>query len=262
MKLTPWRKSALVAAALLATGATRADTTNEADKLTREWINTRLETEKLKSDWTYGREIMTSTLHGLNERAAELEKQLADRKAKHADEDAELAALRDRKSEAIGKQAQVTSAIAEVAHQALALRPTLPPRLSDALDVAYSSLAAADAGSPEQMQLAMTVINRCIQFNRTITYDEEAIALPGEPRPKMLEVIYWGLSQAYAVDRQANRAWRGSAQDTNWSWQPLESSAADVAALIDMYNDKAEPAFVSLRAQIKKSSEPFSAHRP
>jgi hypothetical protein len=60
------------------------------------------------------------------------------------------------------------------------------------------------------MQLAMTVLNRCALFNRTVTCGDEVLTISGEQGAKSLEVIYWGLSHAYALDRAAGKAWYGA----------------------------------------------------
>ncbi len=247
---------------LVLAGSVHADAPDANEALVRDWIKTRMEVARLKSDWAYGQRLMATTLHQLDERADDLEKQLADRKAKRADEAKDLEALRAKKTDALASETQVNAAVAGIASQVLALRPTLPPRLSDALDVAYSSLGRADLSAADQMQLSMSILNRCIQFDHTITCGEEVISPNGEARAKMLEVIYWGLSQGYAVDRPAHHAWRGSVQAGHWTWQALPDGAAEIAQLVDICNDKAEPVFVAVAAQVKKSPTATAAPAP
>jgi hypothetical protein len=100
------------------------------------------------------------------------------------------------------------------------------------------------------MQAVFTVLNRCLLFNRIVTSGEEVLNPEGEPAPRMLEVLYWGLSRGYALDRAAGKAWLGSPGPSGWKWEAHFESAPQVAALIAIYDDKAEPDFVLLPAAI------------
>jgi hypothetical protein len=104
------------------------------------------------------------------------------------------------------------------------------------------------------MQMVMTILNRCAQFNRTVTCDEEVLTIAGEPGSKSLAVIYWGLSHGYALDRAAGKAWLGAPGPGGWQWTPAPEAARQVAALIAVHNDKAEPEFVAVPAQLAHPS--------
>jgi hypothetical protein len=98
------------------------------------------------------------------------------------------------------------------------------------------------------MQYALTVLNRCAQFNRTITCGEEVVTVDGAA--KSLEVIYWGLSHGYALDRSAGKAWLGTPSSGRWQWEPLDGAVREVTRLIDIYHDKADPEFVMVPARL------------
>jgi hypothetical protein len=132
------------------------------------------------------------------------------------------------------------------------LRPALPPRLSEALEMAFRSLENPGLPAGERMQLAMSVLNRCAQFNRTITVGEDVLSLDGAAPAKSLEVIYWGLSHGYAVDRTARKAWVGAPRNGSWRWEPTPDSFENVARLIAVANDKADPDFVLVPATVTR----------
>jgi hypothetical protein len=100
------------------------------------------------------------------------------------------------------------------------------------------------------MQLAMTVLNRCALFDRTVTSGEEVLTIDGETGAKSLDVIYWGLSHAYALDRGAQKAWYGSPGPHGWQWEARADAVRPVERLIAIYNDKADPDFVSVPATL------------
>ncbi len=72
--------------------------------------------------------------------------------------------------------------------------------------------------------------------------------------PQMLEVIYWGLSHGYALDRTSGKAWFGSPGSGNWQWEPIPDGAKAVAQLIAIYDGKDEPRFIEAPARLKNSS--------
>jgi hypothetical protein len=104
------------------------------------------------------------------------------------------------------------------------------------------------------MQLVMTILNRCAQFNRVVTSGEDVLSIEGEPGPKSLEVIYWGLSHGYALDEKAGKAWYGSPGPKGWQWEPLADGARPVSKLIAIYGDRADPDFVAVPARLGQPS--------
>jgi len=116
--------------------------------------------------------------------------------------------------------------------------------------MSYRSLGDANLAAGERMQLAMTILNRCSLFNRTVTSGEEVLTIDGESGAKSLDVIYWGLSHGYALDGAAGKAWYGSPGPRGWQWEPANEAARPVARLIAIYNDKADPDFVSVPATL------------
>src|SRR5690606_4965264 len=70
--------------------------------------------------------------------------------------------------------------IGKLAAQLVALRPALPPRLSAALELPYRSVAAPDLAVAERFRHAMTILNRCNQFNQSFVLAEEILPVaPG-----------------------------------------------------------------------------------
>ena len=102
------------------------------------------------------------------------------------------------------------------------------------------------------MQLLMTMLNRCALFNHTVTSGEEVLTIEGEPGTKSLEVIYWGLGHAYALDRAAGKAWYGSPGQKGWQWDPRPEAVKPVTRLVAIYNDKADPDFVAVPAWVSQ----------
>lgn len=239
---------------LSALPAPGADPIQEVGKTASDWVKTRAETVRLETSWKQDRTLLTGTVSGLKERTTRLEEQRDHLLARTAEERAELATLTAKLAHSREDFQATEARLKELTAQVLHLRPRLPPRLSSALDLSYRSLANADTSPSERMQLVMTVLNRCAQFNQAITHGEETLELPGEGGPKSVEVIYWGLSHGYALDRAADKAWLGTPGAERWAWAPLEGGTRAVTELIAIRRDEADPQLVLVPARLKTPS--------
>jgi hypothetical protein len=219
-------------------------------KAATEWVKTRAETVRLESDWGTQRELLESTVSALNDRAGRLEDERNNLQAKTAKDRSELESLQTKNRAAADGLQVVGTRLTAVGESLIQLRPSLPPRLSAALEMSYRSLAGSELGLAERMQLTMTVLNRCAQFNRIVTGGEEVLTIDGEGGAKSFEVIYWGLSHGYALDRAGGKAWCGSPGPQGWRWEACPNAARQVAELIAIYNDKTEPVFVAVPAKL------------
>lgn len=230
------------------------DPVDKVGKAATEWVKTRAETVRAETEWAGQRGLMESMVKAVDERARLTEEKIEHEKARTAQEREELDALEARNGLAAAGLQSTEARLKALAQELADLRPQLPTRLSAALELPFRSLA--DGGLPvgDRMQHAMTILNRCAQFNRTITFDEEVLTLDGESAPKSLEVIYWGLSHGYALDRAAGKVWLGSPGAQGWRWTAHSAAAAEVARLIAIATDKADPDFIVTPATLTHAS--------
>jgi len=227
-----------------------ADPLKSGEKAAGEWIRTRLETARLDSEWLSERPLLESTVDGLRERAATLEEKRDHLTAKTAKDREDADAMRAKNKAAADDLGTAEARLKALVGKLAELRPMLPPRLSAALELPYRSLANPGLSVGERMQLTITVLNRCSQFNRSVTCGEEVLSIEGEQGAKSLQVIYWGLSHAYALDQATGRAWYGSPGPRGWQWDPRPDAGRPVARLIAVYTDKADPDFVAVPASL------------
>jgi hypothetical protein len=227
-----------------------ADPIEEVGKTASEWVKTRAETVRLEKDWEQDRVLLESTLTALKERGERLKEKRDHLLAATADERTEQASLNTKLTEARQTLVSTEQRLLALADKVQALRPKLPPRLAEALEMSYRSLAGKELSPGERMQLVMTVLNRCAQFNMDITHGEEVLTLPGEPAAKSVEVIYWGLSHGYALDRAGAKAWLGAPGPDGWRWEPLAGAAPAVAELLAVRRDEADPRLIPVPAKL------------
>jgi len=232
-----------------------AETLEDLEKIAGEWVKVRLETVRLESDWKFEQGILGSTVESLQERAAALEEKRANLAAKTAKDREETETLRARSTSAANDLQIFETRLKTLSDRLLALRPNLPPRLADALEMSFRSLSENISNPGERMQLAMNVLNRCTQFNHMITAGEEVLTI--DQNSRAFETIYWGLSHGYALDRAAGKVWLGSPGPQGWRWEPQPSAVAAVTRLIAIVNDKADPDFVAVPARLVGGATPL-----
>ena len=223
-------------------------------KATAVWVKARLEISRLETEWSTDHQLLESTVNGLNDRAQTLEAKRDFLQAKTAKDREELGILAATEKSALAGVKEMDERATALSTRLVTLRRSLPPRLSAALEMSYRSLASPVLGVSERMQLNLNVLNRCAQFNRTITCEEELLELNRGTAPRLLEVLYWGLGQAYALDHTSGQAWWGKPGPEGWQWEPLPGPAAPVATLMAIYRDKAEPDFITLPARVRHGS--------
>jgi len=240
----------LIAAAALCVSLVRGASTDPVDALATlslDWARTRSEAVRAEATWASQRELLDSTINALEERARELESKRDLLKAKTAKDSGELDNLEIENQRLDAQFGRLEKALKAIDERFLKLRPQLPPRLSQALELPFRSLAEPDLAASSRMAHTITLISRCAQFNRTVSFGEEIIAAPGEAQPKLLQTVYWGLSHGYAYDRGAHKAWIGGPAPAGWAWLPC-ADEAPVRELIATFDEKAEPKFVAVPA--------------
>jgi len=214
-------------------------------ELVDQWAQLRQETVQLEEDWEWKRGIIENNTHALQERQETIRKEVALIEATSSSELRQLDELQDKATDAQTSLNEMSEALETVSAQLLELRPQLPPRLSRALELPFLSLGDDALPPGERMQLVITVFNRCAEFNKSVQLSQEPVVVDSGEEI-MLEVLYWGLAQAYALDRQAGTAYRGFPENGTWVWVSEPGIAGKVAQAIDIFNEDQDPSFVTL----------------
>lgn len=244
--------SAAVGACLTNSSSAEPPSAENVEVVAAEWVKTRIETTRIETDWALQRQLLESTVTGFTERAQTLETKRDYLQAKTAKDREEIAALEAMDKTSVLNLQAVEERVKAMSTRLLQLRRSLPPRLSTALEMSYRSLAANNLTVSERMQLNMTVLNRCAQFNRAISDEQEIIDINSGGNSELLEVIYWGLSQGYALNRTTGQAWLGFPGPQGWTWESHPEAAAAVTRLISIHHDKSDPDFVTVPARISE----------
>jgi hypothetical protein len=222
-------------------------------KAVAEWAQVRSETVRIESDWAWQKTLMQSTLAALKERASQLEAKRAELEARTSEENRDMTELKAR-LQAMGEaENDAAQQLRVLSDRLVRMRASLPPRLSAALELPYRSMTAPDASLGERMRQTMVILNRCALFNRTIAIGDETISATGGGE-RLMEVIYWGLSRGYALDRTAGLAYIGAPTEHGWTWAPAPGFAPQLARLLDVGRGQAAPDLVTMPVQANQQA--------
>ena len=222
----------------------------ELQSSAKTWADLRSEMTRLESDWDSEKNVLTASISGLTQKAEQMALAQEALEAETAKDRREINELRDQNDAVAESLKQANTRMRGVAQKLLALRPALPPRLATALELPYKSLNSPELADGERAQHVMTILNRCNQFNQAFVLAEEIIPTSPGAEPQLLEIIYLGLAQACAIDRAANKAYVGRPVDGQWTWTAEPDLAAEIANMIAIYQDRAEPTFITVPMQV------------
>jgi hypothetical protein len=220
------------------------------EKSAVDWAKIRAETVRLETDEASERELLQSTVTALKERVRLLEEKRDSLQAK-PDPDPRGADLAARIDAAHASLGSADARLRSLGDSLVQLRPWLPPRLSKALELPYRSLGNPLLTTGERMQFVSAVLNRCAQFNQSLNGGDEVLTPGGETEPRVMEVVYLGLAQAYALDRVSGKAYLGFPGDQGWVWESHPELVAPISRMVAIYKDKADPDFVELPASLR-----------
>lgn len=131
--------------------------------------------------------------------------------------------------------------------------PRLPEPLRESIDPQLSKLEnrdGEDAISVSQAtQTLVSVLSTIDRFNNTLTLTHQLRAdATGETID--VKVLYWGLALAYAVDARGEDAWLLVPGADGWEWRDQKANAAEITALMAIYEKQQNPRLVALPASL------------
>lgn len=236
----------IVAIVFLSLFEGRSETIESLQQSALKWVDLREQSVQLESNWKWQKELLESTNYALAARADFLKVEIELLKAEIAGFDLEVSEKSSLHSAAILEMKELEELTDSMILSLLSIRPYLPPRLSNALELPYRSIEDAILSKSERLQHAISVFNRSFQFNKSATLSEEQL----EGNDRFFEVLYWGLSHAYALDRQNQISYIGAPGENGWQWNRDDSVVDSTIELIAIFKGEVDPAFVKTPVKI------------
>lgn len=253
MKL-PFLTFAISTGLVLTASAQKADVDTTRGAL-QEWVETRQIIAKEQADWTLLKETLIDTKELLSTQQTQLDEKLKDLEATKTAADDEREKLLAENEELKAATESLKVKVSEIEANLLAIVPSLPETLQDAIDPLVRRIpkpgTESKASLGERVQNIVGILSQAEKFNGKITLVNRTQKLP-DGREVQVSTLYWGLGQAYFVDTTGTFAGIGYPTPEGWVYEEVDGLAPDVNELISVYEGEAtEVNFISMPAQIK-----------
>ena len=220
---------------------------------TDRWMETQRRISEARNGWAEEREILQHNVVLLEREQESLKEKLEGHRLA-----ASLYETTHRNvSEALEEQRAGTVQLAALQEQleerVEQLVPRLPGPLMESLQPHLRRMAAGrisdEVGMANRAQNLISILAVIDQFgnNLTLTHMVRDSEDDGEYE---VRILYWGLAFAYAVDTQGKRAWLLRPTEEGWGWLERHDRAADIEAIIDIYEKRRKPTLVTLPAYL------------
>lgn len=237
--------AALVAAggALIARPQESGDPIGDARAALAQWVETRRQIAKVRSDWAVSREL-------LEDRVAVVQRQIEQLRAQIAEADVTLA---QGGTDRVAQQAErekhdfaaekLRGVIGTLEGRVQALLERLPQPLLDRTELVRHRLPAdpakSDASLSDRFATVVAILNEADKFQREITEVNEVRKLPDGSSAEVT-TIYLGLGQAFWVTRDGLTGGTGAPGPDGWVWSASPDAPAALAAAVTMLKKKGE----------------------
>ncbi len=216
-----------------------------------EWAKLRSEAARLESDWAWQKRLMESTKVALESQIELIENDVSLLETQ-MNIDVEAVGRLSKQSDVLSEYLDTMSTSqSKLKSELLRMRDQLPPRLNDSLELAYLSIVDDRLTDGECMQFIITIVNRCFQFNKSISYFEEVMSFDGADGESVVDVLYWGISHAYALDRKSGISYMGRSDGRKWIWEEQPGLSGEIRDLIDVFSGAVDPHYVSVPVRLR-----------
>jgi hypothetical protein len=221
----------------------------------REWVETMQAIQKEENDWSRDQEVLQNYKEGLEREIADLKQQIADAKTRKEGAESESldqSAERDRLAAAKDELAGIVRRLEENLAAKLPLLPApllAEPKMAQAVEDLKRDLALPaekrNEGVSKRLLNVINLLTEAEKFQQTVHLRPE-LHKNADGREFNMQVIYFGLACAYAVNEDGSFALAGRPTTDGWTFAERKDLAADIQRLIAATTGDRDAAFVTL----------------
>ena len=246
--------SVLIAASCFAQES-KTTPTEELRTAVHEWVETMQEIQTEENDWSRDQEVLQNYREGLEKEIADLKEQIASARTRKEGADQESldkSKERDRYANAKDELAGIVRKLEESLAPKL---PTFPEPLRQEPKVAQGiedferdfALPAEKRGENVSKRLlnVINLLTEAEKFQQAVHLRPE-LHKDGQGREFNMQVLYFGLAQAYAVNEDGDFALVGHPTSDGWKFEERKDLAPKIKVLIASTTGDQDATFVNL----------------
>lgn len=229
--------------------------TEELRTSIREWVETMQKIQQEENDWSRDQEVLQNYKEGLENEIANLKQQIADAKTRKEGAESETlkqSAERDRLIKAKDDLAGIVRSLEEKISAKLPMLPApllAEPKVAQGVEDLKRDLALPtekrNEGVTKRLLNVINLLTEAEKFQQTIHLRPE-LHKNSDGREFNMQVIYFGLACAYAVNEDGSFALAGRPTSEGWKFEERKDLAAEIQQLIAATTGDADAAFVNL----------------
>jgi hypothetical protein len=229
--------------------------TEELRTTLREWVETMRKAQQEENDWQRDREVLENYREGLQQEVATLKEKLAEAKTRKegADrESLEQSAERDRYAAA---RQDLSATVRKLEESLAAKLPLLPrtlaeePKVAQGVDDLRRDLELPadkrDDGVAKRLMNVIQLLTEAEKFQTTAHLRTE-LHTNSQGREFNMQVLYFGLACAYAVNEDGSFALVGRPSAEGWRFEERPELAGEIRRIVAATTGDADASFVSL----------------
>jgi hypothetical protein len=215
----------------------------------QELFELRLLSSQSAAEWKIDRQILEDQLKALETEKELLNGNIADLSAKQSGLSTDERDLQLKKLEVTRVSAAIETQLVELEKTLLQALNSLPQPLMERIQPLVSRIPIPGKKNTftlsQRIQNLVAIVSQANKFSRTLTLSSEVRQLD-TGKEIMVTTIYVGLTTAFYVDQMAQNAGTGVPGTDGWVWTPKNDLAGDIHRLVNVYEGKADPQFVTL----------------
>ena len=226
-------------------GTTFRDTTT----IIQEWVQTEQLISEETTEWNIEKAALLDIKNALKTEIIELDKRLEE-----SEEEAEGAAMQ--RTELLEQKSEIeetTHSLLEgvdslqiQVEEAFKILPTpLVKRLQPFRQKLNNRIENNNISLRQRVDTLLSLLQAISLYHRNISLERQEFSLE-DGVSREFQVMYFGLSIAYFVNKSGTVAGYGSPSKSGWVWKRDDSLALEISTGVDMVNNRAMPRFLKL----------------
>lgn len=226
----------------------------------REWIETMREIQQEEDSWEQDRELLDDQRTALRTEIEQLTKQVAEAKTEKEGADKEsvdVVAKRDalvKAKDVLGEEVRTLEE--EIVGKLAAFPEPLAeePRVKELMAQVRKDVTlqgdAAKGGLTKRLNNVLNLLSEAEKWQQTVHLKPE-LHVTSDGRKLNMNVVYFGLASAYAVDEEGAYGMVGKPTDEGWKFDERNDLAPKILEMVTVLNGDADAKFINLPIDLK-----------
>ena len=230
--------------------------TEELRVTVNEWVETMQKIQEEENEWTRDQEVLTNYREGLGKEIVDLKERIVDAKTKKDGADSDSLKQTEERDRFVAAREELVKLVSGLEENIVSKLPLIPaplraePKVSQGIEDLERDRKLPEE---ERNKIVTKRLLNLINLTTEIEKFQQSVVLRQELRSDSsgrefnMQVIYFGLSVAYAVNEDGSLALIGvPSEKDGWKFEERKDLADGIRNLIACTTGDQDPAFISL----------------